>query len=232
MRTKLLLGAVVVASVGCNKIYQEPAPIAPTIVGRTYGCIGDNISLKVLEISGQTPFGVKYFWYKEGETIPFYEGKKIDYVIKKAERFVVKSCNYSGVFSKDGAEVNIDVVSIPAPITHIEHRYVETIRVEKPLTIEQKLIFSTSKFKDTMTFTVISPQAETTYMDIKFYASHGTMVGVAIVLRKELELKAGENIVSVDLKNEANYYHVSPNRLMEFSIVVNGIVMKKHIYLL
>lgn len=214
MKTRTLLSiasaTVIASTVGCNKVYQEPAPIAPTIVGRTYGCIGDNISLKVLEISGQTPFGVKYFWYKEGESQLFHEGSKIDYVIEKAEKLIVKSCNYSGVFSKDNTEVNIDVMSVPVP----------------------ELIFSTSKFKDTMTFTVISKRAEKTYMDIKFYASHGTAVGVATVLRKELELKAGENIVSVDLKNEANYFHVFPNRLMEFSIVVNDIVMKRHIYLL
>lgn len=95
-----------------------------------------------------------------------------------------------------------------------------------------RLIFSALEFKDIMTFTVISPRAEKTYMDIRYYTKQGSMTGVATVLRKELELNIGENKISVDLKSEANYYHVFPDRLMEFSIVVNDIVMKKHIYLL
>lgn len=231
MNTKSLLSVVaIVASiftVGCKKLKPEPPPVAPTIIGRTYGFVGDKLSLKVLKLPQQA-WGLRYFWHKEGESTPFHEGEKIDYIIKQPQIISVKAQNRSGVFSQESTDVNIDVIPKPTQITNT--KYIE-YKPEKLPAIEPKLIFSTTKFKDVVSFKVISPRAEKTYVHIR----QDNGIGIAhhpVVIRKCLELNIGENLISLDLKVEDDIYDYknNENRPLQLTIVVNDVVMSKYIY--
>lgn len=228
MKTKSLLSVVaIVASiftVGCKKLKPEPPPLAPTIIGRTYGSVGDKLSLKVLKLPQH--WGLRYFWHKEGEVTPFHEGEKIDYIIKQPEVLFVKAQNNSGAFSTENTEVEIGVVPVPNQITNTV--YIE-YKPEKPPVIEPKLIFSTTKFNDVVNFKVISPRAEKTFVNIRRDNGKGNAIH-PIVLIKQLELQVGENVISLDLKDEEDFYK-TPDKPLVLTIMMNDIAMSKFIYI-
>lgn len=228
MKTKSLLSVVIVGSiftVGCKKLKPEAPPVAPTIIGRMYGSVGDKLSLKVLKLPAQA-WGLKFFWHKEGDSTPFHEGDKMDYIIKQPEVLFVKTQNSSGVFSEESTKVSIGVIPIPNQVTNTV--YIE-YKPEKTSLIEPKLIFSTTRFKDVVNFKVVSPGAEKTFVNIRRDNGKGNAMH-PIVLIKQLELKAGENLISLDLRDEEEFYK-TPDKPLLLTVIVNDIAMSKYIYI-